>query len=376
VRYVTQSTFEEFNIRRIQTSAGLIPTPEDAQFFTSQPHSAMTDPGLYLEYGTPWTSYLRSAIGGRVDFVNTHARNFDPDVAFENDTLGAAYLTTDLEMSPEWTARGGIGYAQRVPDLVNRYSQGIFLAIMQSGFNKVLGDPDLRKESATQVDFSLIGDYGDARGRGTVFYTWVKDYHTYASQGLSTPPPPVGAEILQAFNTPLATLTGFELYGEYQTSDVTTYFASAQFVYGVDRGIRDINDNLTPKPLPQISPLQGRLGVRWTDPSPTDDYGLEWGFRLVARQNRAGFVHNKFDFFTDELVPYELQTAGFYTSYLRGYWNLSESWRLTGGIDNLFDRTYLEHLDIRLRGGPQVPGAATAALAPGFTAYAALEWLL
>jgi len=72
----------------------------------------------------------------------------------------------------------------------------------------------------------------------------------------------------------------------------------------------------------------------------------------------------------------ETPTGGFYTSYVRGYYNLSQSLHLVGGIDNMFNRNYLEHLDIRLRGPAQTPGGVTAALAPGFTAYAGLEWLL
>jgi len=96
----------------------------------------------------------------------------------------------------------------------------------------------------------------------------------------------------------------------------------------------------------------------------------------VAAQNRVGFIHNNLDPNTGVQVPFEQSTAGFYTSYLRGYWNLSRQVHLTGGVENMFNRNYLEHLDIRLRGPAQTPGGVTAALAPGFTAYAGLEWLL
>lgn len=355
VRYITQSTSERF---LINDPTGLNFLPADSrEFFTAQPHSALTDPGMFTEYGVPWLGFLKSAIGGRVDFVNTHATN----VGSKNDVLLASYFTTDMELTPEWTARGGVGYAERVPDLVNRYSNGVFLAIMQNGFSKVRGVPDLKKERATQIDGSLLADYGTMTGRATAFYSWINDYNTYSSLGVEQPPAPLGAQILVATNTPLATLGGFELYGDYRTSDITTYFASMQYVQGTDRGID--------KPLPQIYPLQGRLGVRWADPSPISNYGLEWGFRMVAAQNRAGFVH-------DQPTPFEQTTAGFYTSYLRGYWNLSQNVHLTGGVDNMFNRNYLEHLDIRLRGAAQSPGGVTAALAPGFTAYAGLEWLL
>jgi outer membrane receptor protein involved in Fe transport len=103
-------------------------------------------------------------------------------------------------------------------------------------------------------------------------------------------------------------------------------------------------------------------------------WGLEWGFRLVARQNRIGYLRS--DFNSTASIPVETPTAGFYTSYLRGYYNLSQNVHLTGGIDNMFNRNYLEHLDRRLSGPAQTPGGVTAALAPGFTAYLGLEWLM
>ena len=48
------------------------------------------------------------------------------------------------------------------------------------------------------------------------------------------------------------------------------------------------------RPLPQIYPLQSRLGVRWADPTPQNKWGLEWGFRMVAAQNRTGYLRERF----------------------------------------------------------------------------------
>src|SRR4029453_18468019 len=122
--------------------------------------------------------------------------------------------------------------------------------------------------------------------------------------------------------------------------------------------------------LPQIYPFQSRLGVRWTDPSPANDWGLEWGFRFVASQNQIGFLRDGIASIRNKELrsrPVELATAGFWTSYLRAYYNLSQSVHLIGGIDNMFDRTYVEHLDTRLQGTAQTSGGILGALAPGFT---------
>jgi hypothetical protein len=371
VRYVTQSTSEQFQI----DDPGQFLTPDEENFFTNQPHSVLTDPGIFLEYGAPWTPYFKTVIGSRVDWANTHPRTADYDDTplipglsdrdFEqNDVLLAGYLTGEVELTPEWSIRSGLGYAERTPDLVNRYADGVFLGILQNGFSKVVGFPALRKEQATQADISAVADYGWVTGRASYFYSWINDYNTYVSFGVD---PPTGAQILLAQNTPFATLQGFELYGDHKATDITTLFASLQYVQGTDESID--------RPLPQIYPLQGRLGIRWTDPAPENTMGLEWGFRLVARQNRVGFLREGLAP-NPVVVPVETVTPGFVTSYLRGYYNLTESMHLVGGVDNMFDRTYLEHLDLRLQGGPITQGGVTAALSPGFTAYLGLEWLL
>jgi iron complex outermembrane receptor protein len=281
----------------------------------------------------------------------------------QNDVLLGTYASGEMELTQEWSIRSGIGYAERVPDLVNRYADGIFLGILQNGFNRVIGLPALKKERATQADISAVANYGYVNGRATYFYSWINDYNTYAAFGVDAP---TGAQLLLAQNTALATLTGFELYGDYVATDTTTFFASMQYVQGTDQIIN--------RPLPQIYPLQSRLGVRWAEAGPQSNWGLEWGFRLVARQNRIGYLRDGVGVTTSNAI--EVPTAGFVTSYMRAYYNLSQNWHLIGGIDNMFNRNYIEHLDLRLRGGPATNGGVTSALSPGFNAYAGVEWLL
>jgi hypothetical protein len=65
-----------------------------------------------------------------------------------DDTLTSFYLTNDIELSDAWMKRVGFGYAERVPDLTDRYSDGLFLATIQRGFSRVIGNP-IPLESAT-----------------------------------------------------------------------------------------------------------------------------------------------------------------------------------------------------------------------------------
>jgi outer membrane receptor protein involved in Fe transport len=71
----------------------------------------------------------------------------------------------------------------------------------------------------------------------------------------------------------------------------------------------------------------------------------------------------------------EERTPGFTVWNLRTYYNYTKDFTLVAGIDNLFDRNYQEHLDLRLLGPSYFPGPATRVLSPGFTPYFALNWV-
>ncbi|MEX2176504.1 MAG: TonB-dependent receptor [Pirellulaceae bacterium] len=370
-RYVTQRTFESFQIEDV----GGFLEPDERRFSTNQPHSSLTDPGIFAEYTLPWSSYVKTSLGGRVDFAHTHARQseFDDtpildeitDVGLpQNDILYAGYLSGEVELTPEWMLRGGVGYAERTPDLINRYSDGVFLGILQNGFSKVAGFPGLLKEKALQADGSVVADYGYWSGRASAFHSWIYDYNTYAAYAFD---PPTQAQILFAQNTDLATLKGFELYLDYELTEMTTAFGSMLYVEGYDHVID--------RPLPGIYPLEGRLGLRLAEPSPDNIWGLEWAFRFVARQDRAGFLRDT-AFGDTTSIQVEEETPGFFTSDVRGYYNLTSNLHIIAGVDNLFDRNYIEHLDLRLDGDAVTPGGVTAAFSPGLTAYAGLEWRL
>jgi iron complex outermembrane receptor protein len=373
-RQITQSTNEQFLIRDpagVPGPGGIL-TPGREDFTTNQPHSVLADPGLFSEWTTPWTSYVKTTVGGRVDWAHTYPRVADydgsflvpgvSDVGFEqNDLLLAGYGSGEVELTECWSLRGGVGYAERTPDLLNRYADGVFVGVLQNGFSRIVGLPSLQKERATQADVSAVADYGWVTGRASYFYSWINDYNTYTAFAFD----PTGAQILLAQNTPLATLNGFEWNVDYHVDDITTLFVNMMYVEGTDRGIN--------RPLPQIYPLQSRAGLRWEEPSDDNIWGFEWGFRFVARQNRIGFLRDTLTSVTST-TPVETPTPGFTTSYVRGYYNLTSQLHLIGGIDNLFDRTYIEHLDLRLSGAPVTPNGVTAVLSPGFTAYAGLEW--
>ena len=89
------------------------------------------------------------------------------------------------------------------------------------------------------------------------------------------------------------------------------------------------------KPLPQISPLEARVNLRYIQ----DNYTLGAYWRLVDGQNRVSLHQGN-------IVGYDLkESAGFGTLSLNGTYHIQEGVDLSVGIDNVLNKTYTEHLN-------------------------------
>ena len=105
------------------------------------------------------------------------------------------------------------------------------------------------------------------------------------------------------------------------------------------------NNDTDRKPLAQQPPLEARIGLNF------DNHSYSFGAlaRLVGRQDRidvgsGNIVANGMD-----LGP----TPGFSVFSINGGFRLKRALLVSGGIDNLLNKAYAEHLS---RGGAMVPG--------------------
>jgi len=363
-RYLTQVIRENFAITG---------TNPEIDFSTNMPHAWMADPGLYAEWSEAVTDAWTLSLGGRLDFTRTTARAGDLRPEFESslpgwdefltqdDVLYAFYLSNKLKVNEHWTLSGGVGHGQRPPTLIERYADGLFLSLMQSGFTRMIGDPRLRPERDWQVDVGLSAEYEKFRGRANYFYAWVDDYITFNDE---TVVDFSDARLLRYMNTSLGTLTGFEWTGEYDLAPRLSPFAKMSYVEGRDQGLH--------APLPMIPPLESTVGLRLHDPDQGRRWGIELAARMVHSQHRLGTIRLGG---APEVI--EEATPGFTVWGLRGYYNFHKNLNVVAGIDNLFDRTYQEHLDLRLRGpiGYAVDHPTTRVLEPGFTPYFGVRWI-
>ncbi|MDP1832001.1 MAG: TonB-dependent receptor, partial [Geothrix sp.] len=97
------------------------------------------------------------------------------------------------------------------------------------------------------------------------------------------------------------------------------------------------------RPLAQIPPLEARLGAGYE--AETWSSGLL--VRGVTRQDR--YAVNQGNIVGQDLGA----TPGFAILSLNAGWKIAKGWLVTGGVDNLFNRAYAEHIS---RNTSAIPG--------------------
>jgi iron complex outermembrane recepter protein len=373
LRYLMQ---ELNDIENQQPTTSLVRNPVNFPV----PPSWSANPGLFAEQRLSVVDdRVRLKTGQRFDTVNTHSARTvrgrgESNTSYQNVrdldrefTLFGVFGTAEYDVTDHWTASVGAGFAERPPTLTELYAIGSFMAVLQPGFTFVSGDADLDPERRTQVDIGLRGDYGAYRCGGRMYHAWINDYITY--DATDPTPAEIGQRIYSvAFtNTDLATIAGFEAFQEYDMTGWMTGFATIQYAEGMDHSrnapgrmasvirIRNNNPNdnnaqrsirsgSDDEPLPGFAPLESRVGVRVHEEAVDPRWNVELAARMVAQQSRVAFSLG------------ERETSGFTTLDLRGNWKVTRNWSMFAGIENLTDRFYREHLDLRTGRGVFQPG--------------------
>ena len=328
------------------------------------PRSSHADTGLFADAVAPlgcWT--LKT--GARLDWVATRASQAgvgllsppvmttgsDPLATSQSFLLGAGYLTGEYELTDTLTGVVGYGVAQRSPTLTDLYADSPFLSVTQLGGVFVpLGNTGLVKETSQQLDVGLRVESCDFRGGIHGFYAWIDDFITYVPDLALDP---IERRIHSTLNQD-ATLSGAEIYGEYDASEAVVLFASLSYVEGQDR--------TTNVPLWSIYPLDSIVGMRVQQISDFPRWGVEMAVRIVDNQGR--FNSNPLASLVEQPTP------GFTTVDLIGYWRIGDRTTLYTGVENLGNRNYQEHLDSRVDLNLLNPGGV---FRPGTNYYVMLE---
>ena len=285
------------------------------------------DTGVFAELEVPLTHHRRLVAGLRADESRAEAQaatGFGGAGSGERDSShqasGFLRYEHDLEAAPlRWHA--GIGRAERAADFWER--RRVF---------------DLDTETLTQLDAGMQVYRGRLTGSVAVFYGEFDDYILIASEA----PQARGVD---------ATTYGAEMDLAWAMNTAWTARASAAWV-------RSDNDTdgvpLAQTPAPEVTlGLEYQSGGRFA--------GAQ--VRGVARQDRIHPDHGTIYSLDQE------ETPGFATAALYAGMEVFPGSRLTLGVDNLFDRTYSEHIQ---RGAAELGASTKPVNEPGRTLWA--QW--
>jgi iron complex outermembrane receptor protein len=240
-----------------------------------------------------------------------------------NETLPSGFARYEQDASAASTVFVGLGRTTRAPDYWELFSNESMNTA--SSFNT-------NPEKTTQLDAGLNYHEGALSGSVAVFYNKINDYNLIQSNVKKGTMMPSYVKVTRNVD---ATTYGAEAGAAWQLADNWKVDGSLAYVLG--------NNDTDGTALGQISPLEGRLGVNYND--------KVWSFggllRGVADQNRVAV--NQGNIAGQDIAA----TGGFCVFSLNGGWRANKAVQLTAGVDNVFNKTYAEHIS---RAGTMVNG--------------------
>ncbi|HBC7342321.1 TPA: TonB-dependent copper receptor [Citrobacter koseri] len=272
------------------------------------------DYGLFSEL--TWLATEQSKVTGGARLDRVLVDNFtDTGSSQRTDLLPAGFVRVEhnlAEMPVMFYA--GIGYTERFPDYWELFSPTYGPGGSADVFDNV------KTEKTTQLDIGA--QYTGKRLNG-----WVSAYIGRVNDFILFRYDPHHPRISQVDNVN-ATIMGGEAGIGYQLIETWKTDASLAYSWG-----RNTDDH---QPLPQIPPLEARLGLTWE----RGDWSSTGLLRLVSSQHRVAInegnvVGKDFD-----------SSAGFAIFSANAAYRLNKSVKLSAGVDNLFDKAYSEHLNL------------------------------
>jgi len=303
--------------------------------------AAITNLGLYggLEH---FVGEYTFTLGSRLD-LNSADSN-DPAPRFANADVNSDHINFSISggitrpISANTTAGLYIGRGVRSPDITERFIN--FLTIGRDSY-EYAGNPQLDPEANNQIDLVLTSDFGRFGLETTVFGSLMTNY---ISAVVNPDLQPVGMSapgVREFQNRGDALFTGFELSADYRLPSSWFINVSGSYTHA------EYTDEHSP--VAEIPPLESRMTIGGALLS--GRIMPEVSVRKVFEQNRI-----------DESFA-ETETPGFWLADAHVNARLFDGVRLTGGVRNIFDEAYYEHLNRQFN--PAFESAERTLLEPG-----------
>ncbi|WP_114238249.1 TonB-dependent copper receptor [Dyella sp. C9] len=301
-------------------------------YYKDQPRerdARMQDIGVFAEARWTFDPGQRIVAGARVDRAQTRGYALDvPDsgmggmgsmsmatrqvAADRSDTLPAGFARYEHDLSGmPATLYAGIGHVERFPDYWELFGQHVQGTL--DSFNA------LRPERTTQLDTGM--QYHQDRLKA-----WVSAYVGVVDDFILMHYPANSMGVGYASNVN-ARIAGGEAGASYAITDHWKTDVTLAYAWGQNR--------TEGRPLPQMPPFEARLGLSYE----ASHWSLGALWRLAAAQDRV--AKGEGNIVGQDLGP----SGGFGVFSLNGAYRIDRRFTLSAGIDNVFNKTYAEHVN-------------------------------
>lgn len=270
--------------------------------------------GIFSELTWHESEQNKLVSGARINAIQVNNYSH-PGSAKRSATLPAGFIRTEHSLADiPMMFYIGLGYTERFPDYWELFSPRFGPEGKKDIFDH------LSSEKTTQLD--LGAQYKDEQLSG-----WISAYLGHVNDFILFRYSPSDAAVSQADNIN-ATIMGAETGASYQLTDNWKTDASLSYSWG-----RNISDK---RPLPQIPPLETRFALTW-EKGNWSSTGL---LRVVSHQSRIALNEGN-------VVGKDFnRSAGFALFSANTRYQINSAVNLSIGVDNLFNKTYSEHLNL------------------------------
>lgn len=275
-------------------------------------------------------------VSGRLDF-NSSKLN-DPDDRFialyddlESNIVHPSVSAGGTRMFNEKLSFGlWMGMATRSPGITERYINQFPVGLDPY---EMLGNPELDPEINNQLDLVFKYQSQHTRLSLNAFSSILRDYISSEIKENLPTAMPSSPGVRQYVNIKEAFMAGFEASWSQQITGFMSHDLSLVYTYG--------ENQVLDEPLPEIPPLEFRYRLMGNLAKNKLHPEILW--RSVAKQSRVAASYG------------ENESPGFNVLDAKINWNINSVLTASGGVLNLLDEAYYEHLARSVRSAEARP---------------------
>jgi len=267
----------------------------------------------------------------------------DANSSFTNLSVSAG---GQYNFSNKFSLNLSLGRGVRSPDMNER-----FIILLPVGYDNYdyLGNPALKPEANHEVDLTAIFNLPEAGIiEGGYFFSYVTNFISgeLVPESVAKPQTKGVYGVKRFYNEDYVYLHGFEI--TYQSPDIKKWGVGARVAgtkginaettnYIIENGEVTGSETIKNDPLPEIPPIEGSIDVyyKFFKARLIPAFNL----RMVATQKKVSLAYM------------EDETPGFTLLNFNCSYQFNTYLKITGGVSNILDKAYYEHLNRKIIGG-------------------------